>query len=126
MSGYLLDTQVLLRILAGDVDKNSDLYAILGDSSVRVVASAANVLEVAIKKAMKRVVVPNDFEGAVTGSGFEVLPISGEHAWKTLRLPFFHADAVDRLLIAQAVCEDLVLITQDNVFDAYQINTLKI
>lgn len=126
MSGYLVDTCVLLRILAGDVDKNSPLFALLEDSSVRIVASAANVLEVAIKKAMKRVAVPNDFEGAITDSGFEVLPITAEHSWKTVRLPFFHADVVDRLLIAQAVCENLVLITDDDAFDAYQINTLKV
>lgn len=125
MSRYLLDTDVLLRILMGDVDKNSPAYAALNAKDAQAYVSAANVLEVAIKKAMKHVKVPNDFTEALRKSGFEILDISAEHAWKTVRLPFHHADAHDRLLIAQAMCEDLTLVTSDSAFDAYAIRILR-
>lgn len=123
---YLMDTGVLLSVLRGDVDKNSALHDILMDKNAHVFASAASVLDVAIKKAMKQVVVPNDFECAIRESGFETLDVTTEHAWKIVRLPFFNADACDRLLIAQCLCEDLILITHSDRFDDYQLNLVKV
>jgi PIN domain nuclease of toxin-antitoxin system len=54
----------------------------------------------------------------------ELLPISLEHIEVVTTLPFHHRDPFDRLLIAQSITEDIVLISVDNVFSLYPIQTM--
>jgi len=126
MTAYLLDTRVLLAFLAGKTDFSADLHTILNDRDVKVLASAASIFEVAVKKAMKRIKIPEHFPDAVLASGFEILPINADHAWKTLRLPFHHPDPFDRLLITQAREESLTIITTNPIFQSYDVPVLMV
>ena len=94
----------------------------MGEAARDAVASAENevfvssvsVWEIAIKRAAGRLVFPIDrFDGLAARMGFEVLPILPAHAVVAGALPRHHADPFDRMLIAQAVVEDLILVSVD-------------
>jgi PIN domain nuclease of toxin-antitoxin system len=57
-------------------------------------------------------------------SGFRPLPITFDHASAVSHLPLLHRDPFDRMLIAQARCEDLMLLTADPAIAAYDVRTL--
>lgn len=88
--------------------------------------SAASFFEIAVKKAMKKVNTPDNLPDIVAKSGLEVLDLTPEHSWKTLRLPYHHTDPYDRLLLAQAAINGLTIITSCPYFDPYGLPLLKI
>jgi PIN domain nuclease of toxin-antitoxin system len=125
MSGYLLDTSVLLRYLDEPEGLSEGAKAVLGASEARILVSAASFFEIAVKKALKKARVPDNLPEIVAKTGLEILPIQPEHSWKTLRLPYHHTDPYDRLLLAQASCHGLTIITACPHFDAYNVPLLK-
>jgi PIN domain nuclease of toxin-antitoxin system len=56
--------------------------------------------------------------------GFRSLPIENRHALAVQHLPAHHADPFDRMLVAQAQCEDLTILTADAAIKAYDVRTL--
>jgi hypothetical protein len=68
--------------------------------------------------------LPDGIVAAFEASGFEMLPISSRHATDAPALPPHHRDPFDPMLIAQAECEGLVIVTADRQFDAYDVETL--
>jgi len=122
---YLLDTSVLLRYLDAPEGLPEPVLSVFEDKNARIWASAASFFEIAVKKAMKKAKIPENLPEIVTLSGIPVLDIAPEHAWKTLRLPYHHTDPYDRLLLAQAACEGLTIITACPHLDAYGIPLLK-
>lgn len=87
--------------------------------------SAASFFEIAVKKAMKKAKTPDNLPEIMAQTGLEVLDIRPEHTWKTLRLPYHHTDPYDRLLLAQAACHGLTIITSCPYFDAYGFPVIK-
>jgi PIN domain nuclease of toxin-antitoxin system len=89
------------------------------DSS-EVFASAASIWEVSIKSALGKLKAdPSDVLAGVESAGFNHLPIIGGHAAKIAELPPIHKDPFDRLLVAQARCEPMILLTDDDVLGGY-------
>ena len=84
----------------------------------------ASAWEAAIKVALGRLVLPDTVEAGVAGSGFERLLITFAHAERAARLPPHHGDPFDRMLVAQAQCEDLVLVTHDRRIEPYSLSVL--
>lgn len=123
--GYLADTSVFLRYLAGDNGLSEGVKAVFEDKNALIYVSAASFFEIAVKKALKKARLPDDLPQTLEQKGFLPLPIQPHHAWKTLRLPYHHSDPYDRLLAAQAVCENLVLLTGCPYFDAYDIPVMR-
>jgi PIN domain nuclease of toxin-antitoxin system len=119
----LLDTHVLLWWLADDRRLSTDARATIGDANNQVFVSAASVWEIAIKEAVKRIDIDlDDLQNAILKSGFEPLPIALEHAIRAGRLPHFHRDPFDRMLVAQASVEELRLLTHDRIFQRYGLS----
>ena len=91
-------------------------------SATTFFVSAASVWEIAIKRALGRIVFPlEDLDTILTRAGFEELPIASAHAIAAGGLPRHHADPFDRMLIAQARVEDLTLASEDSAFGAYDV-----
>ncbi len=90
----------------------------------RVAVSAATIWEVEIKRALGKLVAPDDLTEQLATHGFTQLPIRWEHAVAAGRLPAHHRDPFDRMLIAQAMLEDLVVVTGDQSFADYDVRTL--
>jgi PIN domain nuclease of toxin-antitoxin system len=115
----LLDTHLFVWFLAGSPKLGrSARKTIEGASAVFV--SSASVWEIAIKAALGKIeadaaVVAEEIEG----SGFIELPVSARHAARVAKLPPLHGDPFDRLLIAQALSEPLVLLTADSALANY-------
>ena len=88
--------------------------------------SAASVWEIEIKRALDRIRAPEDVAGLVGESGFERLAITFEHALEAGRLPLHHGDPFDRMLIAQARVEGLVLGTAYETIRRYDVPVLAV
>ena len=65
-----------------------------------------------------------DLEGAIADQGFNGLPISVRHGQVAAALPGIHRNPFDRMLIAQAMLENLVLVSNEQPFDAYGVGRL--
>lgn len=119
----LLDTHVVLWWL--DDDKRLSAAArdeIVVAEEVRV--SAATVWEIAIKRALGRLEVPDDYLEHVERTRFRPLPIGFEHAEAAGSLPRHHDDPFDRMLVAQARVERLTLVTADRRLGDYGVAVL--
>ena len=77
--------------------------------------------EIAIKTALGKLEFSHDVEQQLTLNSFRPLPITIAHARDAGRLPFHHKDLFDRMLIAQARCESLTLVTVDTRIRAYDV-----
>jgi PIN domain nuclease of toxin-antitoxin system len=120
----LIDTHILLwaderpRLIV------QPLRAAMRDEANEVVVSAATVWEIAIKRAMGKLRFDRPVVAAVLALGFEILPVAGVHAEHAGGLPRHHDDPFDRMLIAQAYLEGMVLGTQDARMRPYGVVTL--
>ena len=119
----LLDTHVVLWWLVDDPTLSGDVKAQL-DHEPDVYISPATVWEVTIKQAIGKLTGPPDLTERICGSGFRELPITCEHAVAAGRLPMIHRDPFDRMLVAQAQCEGLTLVTRDASIQKYEVSVL--
>ena len=78
----------------------------------------------AIKQAIGKLPEPAGLPERIQESGFRHLPIGLDHAITAGRLPMIHRDPFDRMLIAQAQCEDLTLVTRDENCRRYRVAIL--
>ncbi len=115
----LLDTHVFLWAVSGSRKLNARWRNTL-DSASAVFVSAVSILEIAIKVRLGKLQAdPAALVEAIDASGFIELPVSARHAAKVAELPALHPDPFDRLLVAQAVCEPLLLVTADAALAGY-------
>lgn len=119
----LLDTHVILWWLSDDPTLSNAIKTRL-DHEPDVYVSVATVWEVAIKQAIGNLKAPMDLAERVRDSGFRELHITSEHAVKAGQLPLIHRDPFDRMLVAQALYEDLTLVTRDDNIQKYQVPVL--
>ena len=119
----LLDTHVVLWWLADDPTLSQEIKTKL-DHDPDVYVSPATIWEIAIKQAMGKLKEPDDLPERVRDSGFRELPITSHHAIAAGRLPLIHRDPFDRMLVAQARCEDLTLVTRDAQVSRYEVAIL--
>jgi PIN domain nuclease of toxin-antitoxin system len=114
----LLDTHVLLWALDDPARLGRKTRALIERSDVLV--SAASLWEISIKAALGKLkATPQDVFDAIEPSGFDVLPVQAEHAVAVFSLGAMHGDPFDRLLVAQAMCERITLLTLDEALLAY-------
>jgi PIN domain nuclease of toxin-antitoxin system len=119
----LLDTHVFLWWRLDDPHLGAAAReAITGAAAVFV--SAASAWEAAIKARLGKLELSVDFADGVSDSGFIRLPIGFQHAAETRNLPDYHRDPFDRMLIAQARVERLVLVTHDALFLPYEVQLI--
>lgn len=118
----LLDTHVLLRAVLNDPRLSARQAEAISEGEVYL--SAATVWEIGIKRAMGKLDVPEAIFEIAVDAGCRPLPISWVHAEEAAALPPHHADPIDRMLIAQARCEGLHLVTSDGRFAAYDVDLI--
>ena len=122
----LLDTHTLIWFLNGD-DKLSEKAKIaIEDINNAKIISIASIWEIAIKISLDKFRFPKGFKhffDMVEENGFEILPITFEHAMVLSTLEFIHRDPFDRLMIAQCITDRLVFLTKDDNIRKYKIRT---
>jgi PIN domain nuclease of toxin-antitoxin system len=115
----LLDTHVFLWAVTDSRKLTAPARATIG-AAAAVFVSAASIWEVAIKSRLGKLKGdPTALADAIEASGFLELPITSRHAAFTARLPLHHSDPFDRLIVAQALSEPLVLLTADPLLSRY-------
>jgi len=125
----LLDTHALLWWLEGGQKLRPQAFDAIGDPDNNVFLSAVSAFEIAIKvRAGKLPVEPNVGrwlpEEAATNR-FRLLPVTVEHAARVEHLPRLHGDPFDQLLVAQALVEQLTLVTADQRLEQYGARILR-
>lgn len=115
----LLDTHVFLWVLADSRKLGAAARrVIVGADEVWI--SAASIWEIAIKSRLGKIDGdPLAMAEAIARSGFLELPVTARHAATVANLPLHHADPFDRLLVAQAMSEPLILLTADAALEQY-------
>ena len=112
----LLDTQILLWAAGQPGRLSVAARKLLNDPRSELLFSAASLWEIAIKNTLGRAdfrVEPRLLRRGLLDNGYAELAISGQHAVSIDSLPPLHKDPFDRLLLAQALCEGITLVTGD-------------
>ena len=124
----LIDTHVLLWAALGDARLSPAAEAIIGDRSQELLFSPVSAMEIAMKHAAGRLVLPDEVRNwihtRVAAFGLVELPLSTEHAIEAGLLPGHHRDPWDRLLVAQARIEGATLLTADSAIHRYEVTTI--
>jgi PIN domain nuclease of toxin-antitoxin system len=124
----LVDTHALLWFALNDSQLSSTADALIRNRSNLILVSPISYWEIAIKMSTGKysLTVPYSrfFQDAIFGNGFSVLPIEIKHAAIIATLPFHHKDPFDRLLIAQALSENIPILSADAAFDPYGVTRL--
>ncbi|HWE58978.1 MAG TPA: type II toxin-antitoxin system VapC family toxin [Solirubrobacteraceae bacterium] len=121
MNRVLVDTHALLWWLSDDAALSPPARETLADPASEPLVSAASVWEIAIKRSLGKLTAPDDLPDLIVDEGFSWLPITALHAWHVRGLPMHHRDPFDRLLVAQAITEQLPVITADTRFTGYGV-----
>lgn len=124
MRQLLLDTHVALWAFASPKLLKPEIRAAIADPRNTVVVSAISVWEVEIKRALGKLDAPDGFAALCIERGFDALDITFRHAEVASALPPHHSDPFDRMLIAQAIAEDLELVTKDRAMSAYDVRVV--
>jgi PIN domain nuclease of toxin-antitoxin system len=118
----LIDTHLLIWAAEGPERLSAEAVSLMADEDNLLVFSAASIWEIAIKQALNR----HDFladaslvRRGLLENGYEELPINAAHAVAVADLPAIHADPFDRMLVAQARTEGLLLLTADRRLASY-------
>ncbi|HIK53155.1 MAG TPA: type II toxin-antitoxin system VapC family toxin [Oscillatoriales cyanobacterium M59_W2019_021] len=122
---YLIDTHILIWFLEGDKQLSTEISALIENSQNEVYISQASLWEMAIKIGIGKLrlsISLSELEQFLMGHQFQILPINFPHYEELQNLAFHHQDPFDRMIIAQAKVENLILITHDRRFQMYDVN----
>jgi PIN domain nuclease of toxin-antitoxin system len=124
----LLDTHAFLWFVADDVRLSTKARRRIEDGRNETFLSIASVWEMAIKIGLGKLRLEDDLGGVLEHGAREnriaSLAITKPHAIAVAELPDLHRDPFDRMLVAQARLEEMVLIGRDPVFDGYGIRRI--
>jgi PIN domain nuclease of toxin-antitoxin system len=116
----LLDTHVLLWRMHGTPTLSRDASEKV-DAADELVVSAISFVEIGVKAATGKLQIPAGLREYVLDSGARILSLTPEHGLGIAELPPHHRDPFDRLLISQARCEGLTIVTADSHFTRYDV-----
>ncbi len=117
---YLCDTQVLIWAGGFAHKLSAEVRSLMENPSVPMLASAVSVAEMAIKSSIGKLALPVSPQAFCAAGLYVPWPLTWEHADRLQHLPLHHRDPFDRMLIAQALVDDLTMITADASFDDYE------
>ncbi|MBL8809061.1 MAG: type II toxin-antitoxin system VapC family toxin [Planctomycetaceae bacterium] len=124
----LLDTHTFLWFVADDAQLPGRAKELIENPDNRKLVSIATCWEISIKVGLKKLDLGEPasifLPRHLAANHFELLPIAMSHATLVERLPLHHRDPFDRLLIAQAIVEGLVIIGIDVALDAYGVKRI--
>jgi len=123
----LLDTCSVLWFLNGNEKMPTSARDIILNTENTIYVSIATVWEVAIKLSIEKLDFDGGFDGfieAIEVEDFTLLEISSKHITEVANLPFIHRDPFDRMLIAQAMTENIPIMTIDSEILKYDIETI--
>ena len=125
---FLLDRRAFLWFVNDHSSLSPTAKSIIEDQQSIVCLSSASIWEMAIKSSLRKLALPESLqqfvETQMSRNDFGSLHITAEHAEIVAKLPFpksGHRDPFDRMIIAQAICHDLTIISRDAAFGGYPV-----
>ncbi len=119
----LLDTHILLWFVKGEKRLSTSRRKIITNSSNHILVSLASMWEISIKTSIGKLDIPTNFDLFVPQE-MDFLNITLAHIESVQKLPFHHRDPFDRMLIAQALTEDIHTMTDDSNFHPYGVKLI--
>lgn len=123
-NNFLLDTHIFVWAMEGSKLLPESIKNKIADPNNKIFVSVASIWEIVIKRNLKKIKVAFDIETSIGKAGIEVLAIEASHALETEKLPPHHKDPFDRMLVAQAIVEKLMIITEDEKIKKYDVSVL--
>ena len=125
---YLLDTVVWLWSVGPSKQSALQVLKFLPAREEEIYLSAASSWEIAIKTRLGKFQLPEPpgryVPKRLAEQGIRSLPINQDHSLRVYDLPLHHSDPFDRMIIAQAIVEQMVVLTSDRVFEKYPIDVV--
>ena len=118
----LIDTHIFIWFVNGAKELSPAARAIIEDRDITICISMVSLWEIAIKNALGKLKINRPYEQmmeVIDKNGFVVIPLKFEHTIIQHTLPWHHRDPFDRMIAAQAIAEQIDLISADPAFDAY-------
>lgn len=124
----LLDTHALFWALSGGSRLSSRAIGVIGDAGADLLLSTVSAYEICFKHSLGKFpeasALADDFEAVIASLEVSWLPISPAHAIRAGKLDLIHRDPFDRLLVAQALCEDIPIVSNEALFDRYGVERI--
>ena len=120
----LIDTQAFIWFFENNSRLPSSVRLFMEQSN-NLVVSIASFWEISIKASLKKILIPENIAGLMDNAlsnGFKILPIEREHLITLSTLDLIHRDPFDRIVIAQAITENMPIVSSDSVFQQYPVN----
>jgi PIN domain nuclease of toxin-antitoxin system len=124
----LADTHSFLWFITEDPRLSASARRAMQPGGRQVWLSVASLWEIAIKVSIGRLPLPEPFATFIPDqmgqNAIDLLPIAAAHTFEVARLPFHHRDPFDRMIVAQAIRENMPIVSADVAFDAYPVERL--
>ena len=123
----LLDTHTLIWLLEGDNQLSKKAIEVIENPENSSFISSATLWEMAIKISIGKLTMSissQELPKLIWENGIEILPLEVEHYLKVSCLPFHHNDPFDRIIISQALLEQMVIVGKDQHFQAYGVQII--
>jgi PIN domain nuclease of toxin-antitoxin system len=123
----LIDTQSFIWFFEADEHLPVRVRTMMEDAGNHLVVSIASFWEITIKMSLQKLKLSGNIEMLMNKAftnGFEILPIEPAHLITLSTLDFHHRDPFDRIIIAQAITENINVISSDGIFGLYPVKQL--
>jgi PIN domain nuclease of toxin-antitoxin system len=124
----LIDTHIFIWWILDHPKLPRSLRQIIADSTTELFFSSASAWEIIIKSTLGKLSLPENptewIRKHLDLNRIHALPITLDHALMLHELPSLHKDPFDRIMVAQAKCEDLTIITDDQWIPKYAVKTV--
>ena len=123
-AGHLLDTQAFLLWRLDDPSLGRKAVRVLDAPEADLYLSIASLWEIGIKRSIGKLdmdLPTRDLVETAVAAGVRLLPIRPEHVYRLESLPWHHRDPFDRLLVSQALADDLAVIGRDRAWRSYGV-----
>jgi PIN domain nuclease of toxin-antitoxin system len=124
----LIDTQSFIWFVENDPKLPTSIRNVMEDVQYNLFISIASLWEIVIKASLGKLPMQKNIPEMivdVTNSGFFILPIVPQHLIILHSLEYIHRDPFDRVIISQAIAENMSIVSSDDLFNKYQINLIK-
>jgi PIN domain nuclease of toxin-antitoxin system len=122
---YLLDTHVLLWLLTDEQTIPAATRQMLADPANSLAVSVVSIWEIAIKRRLGKLTLSQPTQAIIdelTRLDIALVPILSQHVLLVEQLPLHHSDPFDRLIIAQAMVENQIIVSRDRYFATYPVS----
>lgn len=119
---YLIYTHVFIWFMEGNPSFSPNAKSIMLDKGNEIFISIASLWEISIKNSIGKLPLSEryaEISDVLYDNLIEILPITFAHTTENNRLPFHHRDPFDRIIVAQAIVENIDFISADAIFDDY-------